>query len=225
MFVSARVSIFVTYLLAGTRVSANQVTAVFTAVGLAAVACTFLPAWWGPVLGLVLYRIHVILDVVDGEVARLRETSSPRGAYLDYLTHYFVYTSVGLGLGANLWHRTGTTSDLIAGFGLAIGLMMNLASKDCWYRANYASAGDVEGRSAMWGAPAATLLLTRIMSINTVWTMYAAAVAATYGVQWVGVIVPRVIITFYGLAMPTFAVARAVVTARNGRIPRRSAWY
>ncbi len=225
MFFSSRVSIFVTYLLAGTRATANGVTVTFSAIGVAAAAAVFLPQWWGPALGLVLYRVHVVLDVVDGELARLRQTCSPLGAYLDYLTHYLVYTSVGFGFGVHVWHLTGNPLDVAAGFAVAIGLMMNLASKDCWYRANYRESPDVEGRRPLWRGSRATIVATRVVSINTAWFMIAGASAAAARSGTVSATVPEIVLFFYAVAMPCFAIARAVLTARHRCIPRRSAWY
>jgi phosphatidylglycerophosphate synthase len=73
-------------LLAPSRVTPNQVTFASLAVFLAAAA--LLVAWPGH-LGLVaavlVLELSYVLDCVDGQLARLRGTSSPVGAHLDFL--------------------------------------------------------------------------------------------------------------------------------------------
>lgn len=163
--------------------------------------------------------------MVDGELARLRESCSPTGVYLDYRAHYFVYTSAGFGLGVRVWGMTGNAADVMAGFGIGVGLMMNLASKDYWHRANFAKSCNVEGRQPMWRGSAITIVAARVMSGHTVWFAIAVATAVAWRLQPVSSRVPEIILYFYGVTMPCFAIARAAVTGRHGHIPRRRAWY
>ena len=225
MFFAARVSVYVTWLLARTPVSANGVTAVFSVLGAVAAAVVFVDAWWAPLVALALYRVHVVLDVVDGELARLRRTCSPVGAYMDYLTHYAVYSTVGFGMGVHAWRVTGDARMAVAGFALALGLMLNLASRDCWYRAHYGRGGDVEGRRPLAIPSPLALAAARAVSINTLWTLFALAAASRALDPAAASVAMRAVVTAYGIALPVFALARAVVTARSGRIPRRAAWY
>ena len=229
MFFSARVSIYVTWLLAGTQVTANQVTVVFTIVGVLAAAMVYLPEYWAPMAGFLLYRIHVVLDVVDGELARYRNTRSAGGAYLDFLTHYFVYSTASFGLGAHAYVTGGGVEAVFCGFAIAVGTIMNLASRDCWYRANYSSGDPVEGGDPPWRGSALTIVGAKLFSINTFW--FCLAVSAAVEGAGAGLLPrfpaapTRILLVFYAATLPVFALARALVTARGGRIPRRAAWY
>ncbi len=225
MFFSARVSIYVTYLLSRTRATANGVTYVFAFVGLAAAALVYLPAAWAPLAGFALYRFHVVLDVVDGELARYRKTCSPLGAYLDYLTHYFVYTTTAFGFGVHHYLVDGDTRSIFLGFAVAAGLMMNLASKDCWYRANYGAKAEVEGKQALWKGRSLTLAAVRRASINSIWVLFALAALIRSLPGFDRVDLMATVLILYAVALPSFALLRIVVTARSGRIPRRASWY
>lgn len=225
MFFSSRVSIYLTYLLARTKATANGVTCVFSAVGVMAAALVYLPAAWAPLAGFAAYRLHVVLDVVDGELARYRRTCSPLGAYLDYLTHYFVYTSTAFGFGVHHFLVSGSVGSVFLGFAVAVGLMMNLASRDCWYRANYGSGEGVEGKRKLWNGGWLTLLAVRTASINTLWFLFSAAALAP-GVHIIGQMdLMMLLLVGYGAGLPLFALARIVVTARAREIPRRASWY
>ena len=78
--------------------SANAITWMMIAVGLAAAACFAAPSAW-PLLGVVGIQLYLLLDCVDGEVARFTKTQSPVGVYLDRWGHYVVEGSMFAALG------------------------------------------------------------------------------------------------------------------------------
>jgi phosphatidylglycerophosphate synthase len=136
-YFSARISILITYLLAHTRLSASHITHLFSAVGVASVVSLCFTGFWPITASVVLFRLHVLLDVVDGELARYRGTSSRLAAYQDYLTHYFCYPSVLMAAGINAYGSLPLGEALIFGFVAAQAYVMGLAAKDAWYRANF----------------------------------------------------------------------------------------
>jgi phosphatidylglycerophosphate synthase len=83
-----RISPYATSLVVNwTRLSADAVTVLAILCGIGA-AVSFLVE--GPVtylLGVLLLQVAYLLDTVDGEVARVRGTSSRRGTYLDLIGH------------------------------------------------------------------------------------------------------------------------------------------
>ncbi len=223
MFFSSRVSVYITFVLTKTGITADSITCVFAVLGIISAAANYLPFFWAPFLGFVLYRIHVILDVVDGEMARFRGTCSRRGAYLDYITHYLVYAAMAFGCSINAYLLLGSGRMLIYGFAISMGLVMNLASKDCWYRANYGGNSQIEANKPIWKYKNSTLLLVRLFSVNTFWFVYALAAILDYYLA-AGTFQSGVLFA-YALLMPAFAVLRAAVTFKSGLIPRRAAWY
>lgn len=84
------VSLRITSVLIRTPVSADALTVAMIGIGLGGAATLLIPAWWGALLCAVLIQLYLIFDCVDGEVARWRRTTSPRGEYLDRLGHYVV---------------------------------------------------------------------------------------------------------------------------------------
>jgi phosphatidylglycerophosphate synthase len=105
--------------LSGTRVHPNHVTAFGLLVGLVAAACYASGAPRGMDLGALLYVCSVILDHVDGELARATGTSSASGQAFDRFADLAVRFALFAGMGLGLRH----TSLGLAGvaFGLAAG--------------------------------------------------------------------------------------------------------
>jgi hypothetical protein len=63
--------------------SPNVVTAVSLALGLAACAAVATGWWWAWLLGAVLLQASLVVDCVDGEIARFTRRSNPLGGWLD----------------------------------------------------------------------------------------------------------------------------------------------
>jgi hypothetical protein len=63
--------------------SPNAVTAVSLVLGLAACAAVATGLWWAWLLGAVLLQASLVVDCVDGEIARFTRRSNPLGGWLD----------------------------------------------------------------------------------------------------------------------------------------------
>lgn len=90
-YVVRPISIYVTWLLLHTRITANQVTVLQTVFGLWGaflIAIGSRPA--GVLVGLAAMHVGYLLDCVDGEIARYRRQSSIFGVFFDYLNHSLV---------------------------------------------------------------------------------------------------------------------------------------
>lgn len=85
--------------------SANGVTALNLVVLLAALVAVLLGGWspWGFVMGGVLLHVVLLLDNVDGHVARFRGETSRFGELLDALVAWLHYTLLPLCLGVALF--------------------------------------------------------------------------------------------------------------------------
>jgi phosphatidylglycerophosphate synthase len=117
------------YALRGTRITPNQVT--FLATIVAFVACALfilLPGWWGAIVAALVFELSFVLDCVDGQLARVRKTSSALGHHLDFLMDeikaFFVYGAVTV----RLHLETGDSRLLLVGLAgmacLGAGLSM-----------------------------------------------------------------------------------------------------
>ena len=114
---SARVTRWVVSTPALDRVSANALTGLMILVGLAAAGLVALsPRWSTALLAAVLIQVYLLLDCVDGEVARWRRTTSAHGVYLDRLGHHVVEAALVVGLGfraaGGVWERGLRSGDL-----------------------------------------------------------------------------------------------------------------
>lgn len=100
------ISLRITRLLVTTKVTPNQLTYVMTLSGVLAAPALLVPGIWGAVLGVVAVQGYLLLDCVDGEVARWKRQFSLSGVYLDRVGAYLCDAAVLVGFGlraADLW--------------------------------------------------------------------------------------------------------------------------
>jgi phosphatidylglycerophosphate synthase len=122
------VSIRVTRHLVGTRATPNSLTLGMIAVGLVAAAAVTVPGVLTAVLAAALIQVYLLLDCVDGEVARWRRMTSAAGVYLDRLGHHVVEAALVLGLGVRASGGIGPDASwwIVAG---AVGALLVVLSK------------------------------------------------------------------------------------------------
>ena len=119
------ISPYLTRILLKAGFSANGVTwLMLVSAALAAVAT----AWWslvGAILAAVFVQLQMLLDCCDGEVARWRQTSSPKGVYLDRVGHYVAECGIAVALGIRAG-RGIEFGDPWVSLGLLLGLLVCL---------------------------------------------------------------------------------------------------
>jgi phosphatidylglycerophosphate synthase len=93
-WIDRRLSWRISYRLARTAVTPNQVTMVSATVGLVGALLFAVPGYWERVLGAVLFLVSTTVDGVDGELARLKMAESRLGARLDTLTDNLVHLAL-----------------------------------------------------------------------------------------------------------------------------------
>lgn len=128
------VSLRVDRYLVNTRVTPNQLTYVMTVAGALAAPALLVPGITGAVLGVLAVQLYLLLDCVDGEIARWKKQYSMTGVYLDRVAAYLCDAAVLLGFGlrgADLW-GTGRIDWLWAFLGTlaALGAIMVKAETD-----------------------------------------------------------------------------------------------
>jgi len=115
------VSPYLTRILLRAGFSANGVTWLMIIAAAAAAVATGWPPLWGAILALILVQLQMLLDCCDGEVARWRQTSSPRGVYLDRVGHYVAECGIAVALGVR------ATGELrLNGIWISAGLLLGL---------------------------------------------------------------------------------------------------
>jgi phosphatidylglycerophosphate synthase len=141
----------VTWIVAPLGLSANAAT--LTAWGLAFAAAAALA--WGSVggwlLAAVLLQAWYLADHVDGQLARLRGTSSLDGSQLDYLMHHTVNLLIPLGTGCGLFVRTLEPLWALAGLGWGLALLLITLQHDARYKAFLVRLKRLHGRLEVLG--------------------------------------------------------------------------
>jgi phosphatidylglycerophosphate synthase len=94
-----KLSPFVTRGLVNAPVTPNQLTVAMMLVGLGAAAVTTSPGLLGAVVAALLIQLYLLLDCVDGELARWRGVTGAAGVYLDRLGHHVVESALVVALG------------------------------------------------------------------------------------------------------------------------------
>ncbi|MFJ1646947.1 CDP-alcohol phosphatidyltransferase family protein [Streptomyces sp. NPDC088258] len=128
------ISLRVDRYLVNTRVTPNQLTYVMTVAGALAAPALLVPGITGPLLAVLAVQLYLLLDCVDGEIARWKKQYSMTGVYLDRVAAYLCDAAVlvGFGLrGADLW-GTGRIDWLWAFLGTlaALGAILVKAETD-----------------------------------------------------------------------------------------------
>lgn len=85
--------------LVATSVTPNQLTYLMVLAGIAAGGVLVVPGIAGAVLGAALIQLYLLLDCVDGEVARWTRKTSVTGVYLDRVGHYLSEAALLAGFG------------------------------------------------------------------------------------------------------------------------------
>src|SRR5262249_17409346 len=92
--------------LVGTRITPNQLTYLMTFCAFLAAPALLLPGVPAAVRGVVMVQVCLLLDCVDGEVARWKKQFSLGGVYMDRVAAYICDAAVLVGFGlraADLW--------------------------------------------------------------------------------------------------------------------------
>jgi phosphatidylglycerophosphate synthase len=230
-----RLSVRVTrWVVAHTRLRPNQITLVSLAVGLSGAFAFISPNPWVVLAGLLAYHLHVLLDYVDGEVARCRGETSVRGAYFDLVTDRITFPLLVFCAGVGAWRLTGQDATLLAGFAATFGLFLDKEACDCWYRANAGGgSGELEDRYVaapvartgwrLWrGRLSLLAVMLRGLTAFLTYTVVAAFLDATIGFPFAfpGAWRALVVWTFAPI-MLLGALARFLLIFTRGAIPRR----
>ena len=94
-----RLSLHVTRRVLALPITPNGWTAMMVGVGVGAAIVLAVPGVATAVAAAVGVQVYLLLDCVDGEIARWRRSTSAAGAYLDRLGHYAVEAALLIGLG------------------------------------------------------------------------------------------------------------------------------
>lgn len=93
-----KLSPYLTRLLLKTPITANGVTYLMIITGVSISAALQIPGFFGLFLAFLLSQLQMLWDCCDGEIARWRETQSPKGVFLDRVGHYLTESLIPIAL-------------------------------------------------------------------------------------------------------------------------------
>lgn len=134
-FFSSRFSIYFSWVFINLGLSANQVTALFFLTGFLGSLCFLTFDLIFILIGVFLWRLHIIFDLCDGEVARFNKTFSINGAYWDYMIHAFLFPFCFFCITFSLSKYFNNPQFLLLGVAGVLTLSLMLATKNNYYRA------------------------------------------------------------------------------------------
>ncbi|MFF1839586.1 CDP-alcohol phosphatidyltransferase family protein [Streptomyces sp. NPDC058231] len=100
------ISLHIDRYLVNTKITPNQLTYLMTVCGVLSAPALLVPGIAGAVLGVVMVQLYLLLDCIDGEIARWKKQFSLGGVYLDRVGAYLCDAAVLVGFGlraADLW--------------------------------------------------------------------------------------------------------------------------
>lgn len=127
--------------LAATRVTPNQVTLATLVVFVAAAAVMAVDGRWsGLLVGVGLLELAYVFDCVDGQLARLRGTSTAIGAHLDFLMDELKAFLLVAAVGVRLWRADGRATWLLEGLLALVAVASAISLTTFLRRPEYAAA-------------------------------------------------------------------------------------
>jgi phosphatidylglycerophosphate synthase len=140
-FVARPLAAVVVVPLARTGITPNQVTFATLPVFLAgAVVMAMLPSWGALIAGAAIIEFSYVLDCADGQLARLKGTSSPVGAHLDFLMDELKAFALVAAIAIRLWMPAHDARWLLEGLGGLVIVAAAISLTTFVRRPEYAAA-------------------------------------------------------------------------------------
>lgn len=114
-----------TWLCATLGLSATAVTFISIVAVIAGAICIVMGSYTVTIVGILLFNLWIILDCVDGNIARYRQTFSPYGEFIDAVGGYFATTFLFSSLGYLSFRLFNNPYYLIAGFWATISSLFS----------------------------------------------------------------------------------------------------
>jgi len=113
--VTRKISPYITWLLLRTPITANQTTILMIFVGVIAGILFVMGSTLTTLIGALIFQFFFILDHVDGEIARGKDTCNVTGVYLDRLANFIVAPLIFAGLSIGVYQQFPSLGVLIFG--------------------------------------------------------------------------------------------------------------
>lgn len=102
-----KASFFFTYLCMNLGLSSNMVSYLSVLTSVAAFICLCVPAKGAQIAGVVLINLWLVLDCVDGNIARCMKQKKKYGEFIDAMSGYVTVGFIYIGIGAAVYQSGG----------------------------------------------------------------------------------------------------------------------
>ncbi len=126
--VTRRIAIRIAWLLLHTSITATQATLFAMIIGVIYIFLFSLGNYYYSLLAVVFYQLWHIFDSVDGNIARFKKQSSPRGSYIDNMNNFTMSVLVFVGLTIGVFNSTGDKTLLYFGLSAIAFQGLNLVT-------------------------------------------------------------------------------------------------
>ena len=223
---SGRMASWSTWACVNLGLSANQVTLLSFVSGLTSAIILLSDNQVAAFAAFALFRLHLVLDASDGEVARYRNQISPMGVYWDQSMHFIVYPLIFACL---TWGRLfNEASTFLVVFGMLgmVGKIIDYGLQNAYYRVLYTSNRPREEPTQANESSGLSGRLGHVLNIGLHFAGYDGllfffAVGYFVGGTWLGFAARDYVIAVYAISILLMALARMVLIPYHGRIPRR----
>lgn len=217
--IARKPSIYITWALLHTPISANGVTFLMILIGLIASAIYMNGTKISFFIASIILQLWYVMDMVDGEVARYKKQLSLTGVYFDSISHYISHPFVFFGIGMGLYYRYGKLHllllSLLAAYSVCmITLLWDIFKSVVYEEANSRSLFSVinSGKGASNNRPG---ILKRIFSaLHTICT-FPAIMNILFLVSIINFFIPHdlmiSIIIFYAVSATVVWTGRVFV--------------
>jgi phosphatidylglycerophosphate synthase len=187
----------VVYALRATPITPNQVT--FLSAVVAAVACAMfvlLPGHGWLIAAAAVFELSFVLDCADGQLARLRKSTSPLGHLLDFLMDELKAMLLCGSVAVRLWRTTDDDRLLLVGLGALFCLASGISLTSFMRRPEYgAKPPTAEGQPAEVGKRSGAI--GRLLNA----VEWAARIVVHYPQYlWICALVDRIDVYFWAYA-------------------------
>lgn len=163
--------------------TANQVSLLSILVVVVGSVFLGLPTVSWRVTGAILINSWLVLDCVDGDLARLLGTASPAGEFMDALAGYYAVAAVYVGIGFGTWQYTGEQKWVVVGMATSLLCLLSrlISLKAHLISSAVRSSGNMQLGTAIIENLEISGLLMPLLFIGTVRNLLHWVIAAYCG--------------------------------------------
>lgn len=232
-YIESVLSIYITKLLLFTPITPNGITVLFWIIGIISGILFLSQNLLTIIIAFLLYKLHITLDLCDGEVARYKKMTSIKGAFIDYIAHYTIFPTILFGIGYSILKINQDIRFVIVIFLSILFYILQMSIQDSWYRANFGKAikTDIDDRdkhtikSKLSQIKSSLILIiasiTNFKSFLNIYLIISCIVHFNPKLFYL----KEIVYILYSILFLILSSGRFVYILYKGKIPRKGAYY